>query len=115
MIWRLISKRNPRNDFILRPPDTSKMGANTEQFVLSSDSIGEDNNFVSYEEEPDSFNVMEPETEISEKIENSAFGFQNDRSFSDVQDVATQLTEDEAALLPIQLKAVIAGEKVSKY
>ena len=54
--------------FILRPPDTSKMGANTEQFVLSSDSIGEDNNFVSYEEEPDSFNVIEPENELSEKI-----------------------------------------------
>jgi hypothetical protein len=98
------------NDFATRAPKTAPEERNDDsQFVLSADSIGDNSNFVQYDEQYDSFNVIEAETESKIKLDNLNSGFQNNRSYSEVQTTTRKITELDAFMLPIQLKAVIAG------
>ena len=104
-------KRRKINNFVIRKADVPNIPSeNGEKFVLSSDSMGQNSNFVNYEDQLDSFNVSQEHTEAKEKIETLNSGFQNSREYKNILDATTKLTENEAALLPNQLKSIIAGQ-----
>jgi hypothetical protein len=105
------SKRRKITNFITRPPKIpTQIEDTTEQFVGSSDSLGKNSEFVKYDDSFDSYNVVEKTSEAEIKIQNLNSGFQNDRKFSEIIEKTKILTEEQAYMLPNQLKAVIAGQ-----
>jgi hypothetical protein len=81
-----------------------------ETFVDSSKIIGSGQSFVSYTNVVDSYNVVESKTGSNQKVNNALMGYQNDRTFLATVASAKKLVDDDAAMLPNQLKAVISAQ-----
>ena len=79
-------------------------------FIESSEIIGENQEFVSYETVEDSYNVIEAQTAGQSKFNDYFSGYQNNRTFAAVLKASKNLTPEEAEELPSQLKAVIHGQ-----
>ena len=79
-------------------------------FIDSSKILGSNNEFVNYSEVVDSYNVADEISKSSIKISNSLTGFTKNRTFDSVLTKLKDVPEEETAMLPNQLKAVISGE-----
>ena len=84
-----------------------------ETYVDSSDIIGSGQSFVSYTDVLDSYNVIDAQTGASKKVQNSATGYQNSRTFTATLENTLKLSGDQAAELPNPLKAVISGQSTA--
>jgi hypothetical protein len=103
--------KNPRISFNKPTVSQNKEPEDTgERFVNSSKIIGSNHEFVNYTEVADSYNIVELETNSSQKYDNSISGFTKNRTFEVTLENVKKLSENQAAELPNQLKAVIAGE-----
>tara|TARA_E500000318_G_scaffold8247_1_gene7484 strand:- start:6720 stop:9665 length:2946 start_codon:yes stop_codon:yes gene_type:complete len=90
--------------------DNPEFEETNETYIESSKIIGAGQEFVTYSEVSDSYNVSSEITGVNEKFDNTFTGFQNNRTFVATLAAAKDLTPQEASELPLQLKAVIAGE-----
>ncbi len=92
---------------------TTEQQTSDTQFIDSSEIIGENQQFVTYAEVADSYNVIETESAASEKFHDFFSGFQNNRTFTAVLGDTKKLSGPEAQKLPNQLKAVIHGQSAA--
>jgi hypothetical protein len=94
-------------------PTQTQTEENTSQFVEASEIIGGNQEFVSYSEVADSYNVTDTQAAANQKFNDFYSGFQNTRTVTTVLGDTKKLSGDEAQRLPNQLKAVIHGQSTS--
>jgi len=94
-------------------PVQTQSEENTSQFIEASEIIGGNQEFVSYSEVADSYNVADTQTAANQKFNDFYSGFQNTRTVTTVLGDTKKLSGDEAQRLPNQLKAVIHGQSTS--
>jgi hypothetical protein len=109
-----LESTNNKNMYTVNEPAVPQSEEAEEESHVSAGKIfGEDQEFVSYTETESEYPVVKEQSNHQIKFGNYFSGYVNNRTFNATIDAVKNLTEEEASLVPNQLKAVILGASKS--